>query len=540
MTDHLLEALERKRPGYDEEVTWHKFMLDAYLAMGGFAGSVKQPPAGFWGAAADVYSTSSLLSTSGTEVFDTYLDRFPREDAKKFRSRVDGTQYDNYMEPLTDLKVSYILRKGFVARNRPQAVEDWRANVDGNGTTWSELFPGIVTRTATLGLIPVLLDVRQVERDEKGEQVIKTRAQARQAGIQPYPVPLFPANLLDYDTDDAGQFAFVKICTRSMRRESWQDASEPVTHYTIWTPETWQKYEVTESEGTKSAQLVDEGKNTFGSVPIVLYKHKPAPDDPVRAMAMHGAVAQLSRAHMNRMSEFNEHLRGQVFALLVYVTKDDTEDLTVGTDNAISLPHDATQTHSYIAPPASVAETYEKRIEAIVREIYRIARVEFTRPTGSATSGLARAYEFAATNRALSDFAGELARAEMHLDWLIGRFYDVPEEELQASTVVAPESFDIEDLQADIKSTFDLIAGGIGPTATRLLKLKLINQALPQLDDDTRGIIEQELDDDDTQEQTDQALAEEAEAAAAKLEAEAAEAERAAEADLAAAMGDAA
>lgn len=520
MTDALLKALERKRAGYDAEMLWHKFLLDAYLGMGGFAGSVKQPPAGFWGAAAEVYS-SALSESRSTTPIDTYLDRFPREDERKFRSRVQGVQYDNYMEPLTDLKVGYILRKPFDVRGRPDVVSEWRENVDGRGTSWAELFPGIVTRTAVLGLQPVLLDVPELPEG------VTTLAQYRDAGVQPYPVPLFPANLLDYDTDRAGQMTMAKLCTSSMRRESWMDDPVEVTHYTIWTPESFVKYEVTDVKGSKFATLVSQGRNPFGAVPIVLYKHKSSPDDPIRAMAMHGNVAQQSRAHMNRLSEFNEHLRGQVFALLVYVTNggENEGDLTVGVDNALTLPSDARQVHQYIAPPATVAATYEKRLESIVREIYRIARVEFSRPTGQATSGLARAYDFAATNRALADFAGELALAEMHLDWLIGRYYGVSEDELAASTVIAPDSFDIEDLATDIKSAFDLIAGDIGPTATRLLKLQLVDQALPRLDADTRAAIEQELDDSGKQDSTDAALAAEAEAAAQKLEAAAAQAE---------------
>lgn len=529
MTDELIADLERKRPGYEAERVWHKFLMDSYLGTGGFSGAVKQPIAGHWGPAAEMYSSNAL---GGVDVLDTYLDRYPREDASKFRSRVQGTQYDNYNEALTDTKLSYVLRKEFEPRNIPDVIREWRQDVDGRGTTWTDLRGNNALVAAVLGWRPMLIDARAMPRDEKGNALILNAAQARDAGMRPYPVPLFPANLLDYILDDVGQFTYVKLCTTSQRKASWRGERETVTHYTIWTPTHFEKYEVTEGKGGKTAVLVDEGPHTFGLVPLVIYQHKAGPEDPVLALPMHANVAQASRAHLNRMSEFNEHLRGQVFALLVVASKGGqlSEDLTVGTDNALPIDTESRQPHAFIAPPGTVADTYEKRLESIVREMYRVARVEYTRPTGGISSGEAHAYEFAQTNAALADFAKQLARAEDDVDFFVGRYYGVPDDELQAASNVPPDTFDIENLTADIKDAFDIIAGNVGPTATKLLKLRLIDQAFPRLDADTRKTIEAELDDEDAQDAADEAAA--AEAEAARLDAE--EAARLAAAEAAA------
>lgn len=513
MADSLLEALERKRPGYEEELVWHRFLMDAYLGTGGFAGMVKPMAYGAWGAGAEVYSSQALRS--GVVSLDTYLDRFPREDGAKFSARVAGTQYDNYVEPLTDLKVAYILRKEFEPRGLIERVAAWRQNVDGRGTTWHELRANNAIVAAVLGWRPVLIDAREMPVAEDGSPIIRNAAQAAEVGMAPYPVPLFPANLYDYETDDAGEFSYAKLCTMSMRQESWRSAREEVRQYTIWTPDEYEKYEVVKRDGRDIVVSESSGPNPFGVVPLAIVRHKANPQDPVRGMPMHAGVSQAARAHLNRLSEFNEHLRGQVFAVLVYASKGAQipEDVTIGTDNALAVDSEGSQTHAYIAPPASVATTYEKRLEAIVREMYRMARVEFTRASGGITSGDSHAYEFQQTNAALGDFAQNIAKAEDAVDYIVGRYHGASEDELNGQINVPPKSFDIENMQADIKASFDLIGGDIGPTATRMIKSRLVKQALPMLSAEDAEVIEQELRDEQAQDDADDAMAEEARAA---------------------------
>lgn len=489
----LLKALEQTRKGYREECVWHKFLMDAYLGTGGFSGGIKQPVSGFWGPAAEAYSQYVVGRTPATTI-DTYIDRFGREDTEKFRSRVQATTYYNYVETLTDLKVSYIRRKPLEFRDIPDVVEAWNADVDGHGMTRDELRTQLDIRAAVLGWCPLLIDARPTPVDDEGNTLDLTRAQAAELRLQPYPVPLFPSQLLDYDLDDAGQLTFAKIKSSSTRRDSWDQEPVTVDTYTVWTATEWTKYEVIDQD----AREVGGGPNPFGTVPLVIWRHKPAPNDPIKGMPMHAAPSIVARSLLNRTSEYVEHLRGQVFAVLVYAAKGGQmpADVTVGTDNALVVDSDGSQSHDYIAPPASVAETYEKRLEADVREMYRLARVEFTRQSGQATSGLSRAYEFAQTNRALADFAAEIAKAEATVDDLVGRYYGVPIEERQAAQVIAPQSFDVEDLTTDIQNGLDLISANIGPTATNLVKMQLIDSRLRNLDPDTRAIIESELDDE--------------------------------------------
>ena len=509
--------LERTRPGYDEELEYHRLLIDAYTGGGGFAGANVQPPAGFWGTAAEVYS----LDRSGdwsTEDRITYLDRYPREDKTKFKKRLQLAHYPNYIQPLTDLKISLMMRKPLAISGRPDSLVEWREDVDGRGTTWDEMVPQVVLRAATLGWVPCVVDMPPAPINEDGTPTMMTRATADTLGLRPQMVPLFPANLTDYQTDELGDFKWAKI--RTDYRVQLDPFSDPVdiTRYTIWYSDRFEQYEVTKSSaGDRSAKQTAAGAHGFGRVPVVTLKHKPMIDDPVKGIPMHGQESVEARRLFNLHSELDEHMRSQVFAVLVLAMGIDEakRQVTIGTDNAILLDPMASKEHYFIAPPATVAAAYETRIEACIEEIYRQARVEFTRPTAgrAAVSGVARKFEFAQTDRAIGEFAQSIARFEESVDWLTGTALGVSEDQLKEIAIEAADSFDVEDMQTDLALAIDAIKLlSVGPTAETRLRERMINQLMPTLSPEDKAQIEEELievqEDQRQQAQADQEMAE--------------------------------
>lgn len=499
----LLQWLERTRDGYEEECALHRLYLNAYDGGGGFAGSVNQPLAGFWGAAAEVYSRSSGLfydsATKGAHAC-TYLDRYPREDEEKFKRRIEVAHYPNYIAPLTDMKLGFIDRKEFNVENRPDALIDWRNDVDGKGTTWDEVAPDIWLRAATVGWCPVLFDMPPAPTGPNGEPLLITRAAAAELGLRPVPVPLFPANLTAYQTDIGGEFVWAKI--RTDYRIAPDPMSDPydVTIYTIWTRESFSRYEVRKGiDGRNTARVITENTpHGFGRVPLCVLRHKPTPNDPVKGIAMHGQESIEARALFNRMSELDEHLRSQVFALLVLAMSENDKqgEIQLGTDNALRLDPASSQAHYFLTPGTSVADVYENRLDTTIREIYRQARVEFTRPEASrqAVSGIARKFEFAQTNSALVAFAKQIARFEEDVDFTVGRALGIPDEELQQIMVTAQDDFDIEDLTSDLQIAIEAIdALRVGPTAERILRQRLISQLVPNISPEEEEAIRQDL-----------------------------------------------
>lgn len=500
--DSLLEALEKTRDGYAEECAWHRFLVDAYTGGGGFQGAIKQPDASFWGAAADAYAAYSSQRGRST-MPASYLDRYPREDGEKYAARVAISHYPNYVEPLTDLKISYIAKRPPMVANRPDEIREWRADMDGRGSRFERVVRICRLRAAVIGWTPLLIDM-----DARPEGVT-TLAQARDAGMRPRAVPLLPANLVDYDADEAGSFKWARIRIDRVDRDGPFDEPVHVSVYTDWYRDRFDRYEVRRKDRAATQTHKDQ-PHDFGRVPISVLRHKQDPSDPVKGLPMHSAVAKESKALFNRVSELEEHVRSQVFAVLVVAGRMGGEsggEISLGTDNALPLDADSKNQHYYLAPPGSVAETLEKRVEVSIREMYRVARVEYGRQSsGQVASGTSRKYEFAQTNEALADYAAELARFELDVDSILAAPLNA---NVSSETIEAQQEFGVVDLDADIKNVMDTISMNVGATATKALKLQVIEQQLPNMAPDTLAEVEAELDEIDLAETQEEAFSRE-------------------------------
>lgn len=496
MTDTLLDRLRHTRPGYDAECRWHRFLVDAYTGCGGFdTGDITQPLTSYWGPGAEVYAASGIYSAAlkSTVGRGSYLDQFHREDGPKYEGRKRIATYLNYVEPLTELKCSYMLRKPFNRPSEPQPISDWRADTDGAGTSWDDVRPLVAANAAILGWTPLLLDRPNTDG-------VASKAQAQVAGIDHWITKqLAPANVLDYEEHD-GRFRWVMVKTSRCERLGWGDKPTQIDEYSIWDSEKVTRYEARHQEsGDPIISAPVEMRHPFGRVPLVIFRHKRRPGKAtcLAGLPMHGQIAKLSRRLFNLSSEFDEHIRGQVFALLVTVgsigSTNEKGEVVVGTSNGIPLDPEAKQIHYYLAPPASVAATLEKRLIATITEIYRMAQVEFTRPAGGVTSAESRAYEFAQTNRAIADYAAEFARAETELSQLVGKASSVSDEMLRTYAVSAPNDFDVENLTTELKAATDAVSLNLGPTANGQLKLRVVERMLPNVSPEMKKKIAAEI-----------------------------------------------
>ncbi len=510
--DELIRALRSTRDDYNDELAWHRFLLDAYAGTGGFAGRVQAPETGYLGWAAEAYGNSALILAGHGADCDTYLDRYPREDDAKFQRRKDVAHYTNYVEAILDILVSYVTKNEMLRDNTPEQITEWMVDADGQGSAWDDLLNDVVKpRTALLGWAPMLFDSPRAPADS-------TRAATNAAGVRARAIPLFPANLLDWEVEDDGSFAWAKIRIEYWRRPDPLGPRTKEEHYLLLKPATVTRHIVIKTDGGETVSAPEVTSHGFGAVPVVIWRHKPCAEDTVRGTGMVDAVAVECRRLFNLVSELDEHLRQQVFALLQvpYAGPDPPTELIGGTDNAVGLPADAKHEYKWLAPPATVAETFEQRIDNTTREIYRLARVEYEVATGQAESGLSRAYQFERTNRRLGDFAKQLARAEKRCYAFLGRALGVSPTSVEQASVTAPTDFRVEDLAADIKNALDAISLTLPPTAEMWVKKRVIEKMLPNLPDEQVAEIMDEL--EKQREETVSARAEQAEMRKAALE----------------------
>jgi hypothetical protein len=409
--------------------------------------------------------------------------------------------------------VSYLNKADAIYESEPAKVKDWMADVDAKGSSWQTWMRDVVRpRASLLGWMPVVFDADGAEVDGP-----VTKAQEKQLGRRIKSIPLFPVNLLDWICDDDGKMIAAKIRIVRTRRDNLLGGSVTEELYSLWYADRVERFTVT-TDGNNEPRVTGEETraHAMGAVPIVTFRPKATPDDRVRGISTIANSAPIARRLFNLESERQDHIRGQVFATLgipVADTSDKTAgELILGNGSAIMVPKDANMMLHYVAPPASVAATLAECIETTVRELYRVENVEYAKITGGApASGVARAYEFEQTNKRLSGMAGSFSRDEQEALQLVGRIYGAPDAD--KVKVTAPTDFSVEDPATEITATGEAMTLGLGATAERELKSRLVSRMLPNLPTATYDIIQSELDELRNQAEADKALAREVAAA---------------------------
>lgn len=512
--DERIKQLRATRADYNEEAAWHRFLLDAAYGTGGFRGKVGATAVSHLGWAAEAYAKIQLFTAhnQGVKLANgriTYLDQFAREDLEKFQRRADLAHYTNYVGPLHDLLLAHINKTEMNRDKTGDAIDEWMRDCDGRGTTWDTMQRETIRpRASLLGWCPVLVDIAGGD----GAPAL-TRAQERELGRRPRLIPLYPINVLDWIVDEDGHLIAIKIRTDYEARDSL--LSEPVTEerYSLWYADRVEHYVVrVDRDGNESIASVEERAHGYGKIPLVIWRAKATPDDRIRGMSSIGNSAVAAKRLFNLESEMDEFIRGQVFAILGIPVADTAEggmgEITIGASNAIAIPKDAHMGLHYVAPPSSVSDALEKRMEVMVREIYRTEHIEHAKPTGTtATSGVARAYEFEQTNRRLAGIASSFARAEEKGLRLVAELLgDSSAEEL---TVTAPTDFSIEDLTAELEAVLAALELRLGPTAEASIKKRIIKRLMPNLPQDTQDAIDTEIDEQQLQAEQERAMQQE-------------------------------
>jgi hypothetical protein len=496
--DALLKALRSKRADYDEELKWHRFLFDAYLGTGGFEGGIKKPSASFWGTGARTYQASK-------EAKQSYLDKHPREDGPKFERRVASSYYPSPVEPVVDIRLSYIHRKSNTREGiDAPAVKRFIEDATGNGISWDDLRRDVIdVRAEVLGWTPVLLDMPPAEAPDLTVQ------QANELGIRVRAIPLFPANLYDWEEKD-GELVAVKVVTAWSERADLLSEAVSVRRYTIWTRTKVQVWETVGDEGQEALRpgRAWEQTNMWGFIPLVIFKHAPAPEDAVRGVSLVRNVALAAKKQFNVLSQLDEVLGTSAFQMLQVPIKGSAAPkgtsamggqvgvMTIGAGNALPVPMDSTRDYKWIGPDVGVAEILERRIEKLGNDITAIARMEYSGQDASRVqkAALSRAFEFENMNRALVDTAQQLANAEQDVFRKVHVMEGGQDEKTIRST--APERFDVEEMAAELERVMKAITLPFGPTAKAELMKRAARTALPNIDPKVLVQIDSEIDEE--------------------------------------------
>ena len=510
MVDEMVKRLRATRSDYEQEGAWHKFLLDAAHGTGGFSSRVCPPETSVLGWAAEAYARFSSIGPSHhlRASGESYLDQFAREDAEKFAHRVKVASYRNYVGPIGSLIVGYVNKQEFARANAPDELLAWMQDCDGNGTPWDTLMSDIVRPCAAqVGYCPLLFYFEdRAEMAAENEQL--SAAARREMGLYPCAMQLYPANLLDWRTNDHGDLISAKVRTDHSVGEDLLAETEREERYLLLYHDRIERHVVrTGKDNQPYLAESSTSANPFGAVPIVVFHGDRTPGDRVRGRSIIGDLAVEARTHFNVASEKRDHERSQVFAILgipVVSMETNVSEIIAGNGSGIKIPMQSNMPLHYVAPPASVAEALDRSLEASVREMFRIARVEWETPTGTATSGIARAYQFEQTNARLRALAARWARSEQRALRMIGEACGfVGAEDL---VVVPPTDFAVEDLAAELQNVGMVLDMPIGDAATSEIVKRIVRKIAPNLTPEQSAVIDAEIDEEVTQRTQDAAL----------------------------------
>jgi hypothetical protein len=408
-----------------------------------------------------------------------YLVRYDKEGVKKFDARKKIAYYVNFCSTVVDTYTGHLFKKTITRKTEQEKLTRFLGSVNKNGDkTFDELMQEAATAAGIYGFCYVAVD--------KPNQTAATKLEEEQNNIRAYAYTVTPENVVDWAVDENCDLKWVKV-------KEFVDVDDDhplaerktITRYRIWYRDKWELYD---HEGG----LTDSGEyNTGGKVPFVPVYNNQKVGKTIIGVSDLQNIAPLNKRLYNLLSELDELLRMQTFAILTYPNSLDDEDVKLGTDRILTYDPAGGGKPEYISPSNVSTKAYEERIKAVIDAIYRVAKLNYT--GGVQKSGVALAFEFEKTHQALLKKAGNLEDAEKKIIDMVAKW-----EEIESDYVVNyPDDFGISDTETELKIAFDALSLGLGDKYNKWEKKKIARGRMRNEDEATIKEVEDDIDEQD-------------------------------------------
>jgi hypothetical protein len=434
----------------------------------------------------------AFLGTGGF-LDGSYLWPYPRESQDDFTRRQQSARYHNYVETLIDLYTRFIFTQGVKRDSGSTDYNDWTNDVDGSGTTLTELLKLYATKCLLHGHAGCLVD------KTADEPVDETRAGERARVV----ASVFGATAIPDWRFDRKTLTAIKLLEDAPEPSIAEEAStDPADtqQFLLWDSEGWARF-------NGKGELVSAGVPGLGLVPVVLLRFKPSVISEMLGRPLVGN-ANVVRALFNRSAEEDQVIRDQAFSVLTVSVGPDgnvdkaKQDLGVvtGTAKALVVAGDI----KYATPDQSVPGTIRENIAYLVQELYRAAHVRFRRDSLGSETAEAIRLQYTELNEMLQGFARGLAHAEKQIAraWFAWQ-HPTPEAAQAAYDAAAPEAqypeeFFLDVLTSDLEAWAQAIQMDLGPTMTKRIKKRAVRRIDPDIPLDELALIDGEIDSRDT------------------------------------------
>lgn len=434
----------------------------------------------------------------GGETFlnDANLFSHRLEDPEDFDERLERAYYLNFCDTIPNIYNSFIFRNN-IERAPDDALEAFRRNADGRGTSISDFIKRVSYFASIFGIVHILVDIPSSKKEN-----ISKRDEKEQ-GLVPYCSIIYPYQLKDWSVDSRGNFRWVLIESVYYNDLDPNVEREEKKHYKLITTEEWRIEDEDGNQVKFDDNTPSNGTNPLGYIPMASMYHKDINDDKIGESLIKDIV-YINRAIMNWCSCIDEQIERQTFSQLVIpddgelAEKDET-----GEDPLYELSTSSVWTASassgwppqFISPDTQSIDVVWKMVGDHVKEIYRMAGlIGGTGDLYVSRSGRAAQMSFQGVNSSLAEKALKCQKAENDISIialaLLGKSEDFED-------VKYPVNFDVAGLADEIDSYFKILEKNFSPRLNKTIMKNISRRAVPLATKSVKDEIESEIESSD-------------------------------------------
>jgi hypothetical protein len=418
-----------------------------------------------------------------------YLIRRQREPAAVYSERVLRVFYENYIGSIVDWYGATLFRREpvltFDGKNEAgkaffgALVDD----VDRKGTSLNDFFRQQFVTGLVMGSGYVLVDFPRMTNaaETRGEEDASGASRA-------YLVEYGPDDIINWSRDDRGNFDWVVIRTKTLRKKNIEDPDWTwETRWAYYDKQNFRIYGRTElGTGSGPVVLEDEGTHALAKLNQVPLFDLRVPE----GLWLLNRASSLQLEHFNKSNSLAWALTMGLFAMpVVYTDKEWSQ--TVGESYYIQLaPGDR---FGWSEPEGKVYQIAQENLSALLGEIYRVcylAQAGGSLDHGQKESGLSKQWDFAITQEVLRAY-GDAVKDQIRR---VLKAIEAAREDGLAVSVTGMDEFDIADLGAELSDAKDLLAlGVVSPTLKKEMFKKLALKFLSDARQDVKDQVVAEI-----------------------------------------------
>lgn len=320
----------------------------------------------------------------------TFLSPHTRESA--YQTRIRQVYYENYLKPIADALILPVYSQPIKRETDDDQMVEILKDVTKTGKSINEFCKQVSIASCVMGTVFVCID--------NESDIPETVGDAIKAGARPYAITRAASTVYSCEVDKFEKIISIMFIERKETRKDKSGNKREVTICTRYTKNTIETVEVS----TKYKEVVDTIVGTpivhgLGEVPVICYNSFGVGSELVKMSELY-SIAVMNWTVFNLSSEIRALERGQTFSVFCIQTEG-AGAIKIGVDNALIIPMSATMMPQFISPDAQQLKQLVDNKAALIDSIYRAASQSGVVGVATASSGVAKGWDFRALNEVL-------------------------------------------------------------------------------------------------------------------------------------------